>query len=603
MPTDEADGAGFPDKEDPENTPTFRPPSLTIPIVTVPDATGTDSEECTYIWRCGSKTGRGSGSPTFYPGNETTGYNPGNDTRPDITSNYTQPTLPPAVPSTCIEPKEGETITEYSIIYTDTVTFYGNRSDYTPPYPTIETPDYCTSHPNVSHTPPPTGTPVKTDPEEFTTGKVPGTTCSGAKCVAFSPPGWEPISSTEEKHRTGSKFSTTRVTVTFVTTDKNPSVIYPSDPVPRFSKPGHDGMGVTPGGQGEHRPPEGDGGTFRDPQSMEGVPQGGPPARPTFVITAGSGQVIINDQTFSSLQPGATTTVTVDDGTFTIEPTAVIGEGATVLKPEPQGTAVSVIQPTSTMVGGLPVVLTGSEVIIDGSTFTIPPAGTTTEVSDETVSIGAGKVVVGGQTLTFEASGGAQSDVVVAGGEMITAAGQSVYVFRQTTITYGPGISETTEVVDDDTITIGPSGIIVHGKTLGGTAAETSETSFEIVGGATITRLSPSFVIIDDTTFTVGPGATSTTKEIGGETVSIGPSGVTISTLTLTYPFGPTTVTTIKPSATGTDGLPIETDASDNRNNDADGDEDDDSAGTPIRPSLTAGFTGLCIAIGVLFWI
>ena len=38
---------------------------------------------------------------------------------------------------------EEEPMTIYSIVHTKTVTFYGNRTDYTPPYSTIKTPVYC----------------------------------------------------------------------------------------------------------------------------------------------------------------------------------------------------------------------------------------------------------------------------------------------------------------------------------------------------------------------------------------------------------------------------------------------------------------------------
>jgi hypothetical protein len=41
---------------------------------------------------------------------------------------------------------------------------------------------------------------------------------------------------------------------------------------------------------------------------------------------------------------------------------------------------------------------------------------------------------------------------------------------------------------------------------------------------------------------------------IGGETVTIGPSGVSVSTHTMEYPFGGETTVTVTPTATSTSG-------------------------------------------------
>ncbi|CAM1511229.1 Fc.00g087420.m01.CDS01 [Cosmosporella sp. VM-42] len=503
-------------------------------------------------------------------------------------------TVLPTTP--CITPSRDEPVTEYSIVYTATVTWFGNISDYSPPYNPIVTPNYC---PQPSITSSSAASSVRSTFLQFSTFKETPTPCATSTCEESSAPeyggpwpGPTPVTSHKGKGPSHilSSMPSTRVTVTFITTDKNPSVVYPSDTAPSFDQPGKGGGPPTPI---EHNsvPPNQQRtrhkGHNDDPQSANLAPP------LTFSVTARGGEVTINDQTFTDLKPGQTTTITVGEGTFTIFPTAIEGEGATVKKPEPVGTAVSVISPSSSTLGGLSVVVSGSEAIIDGTSFNIPPAGTTTKVKEEPVSIGPGKITVDSETLTFQASGGARTDVIVTGGEMVTAVGKSVYIFHTTTLTYGPGIPEATEVVDDDTITIGPSGVVVHGTTLGGTSANATATSYEIVGGATITKLSPSFVIIDGTTFTVGPDATSTTKEIGGETITIGPNGIVVSSVTMSYPFGSSTVTTIKASATATENLPLQTDDSE--------DDLDDNAGTLVQPSLVAGFTGLCIAIGV--WI
>lgn len=360
-------------------------------------------------------------------------------------------------------------------------------------------------------------------------------------------------------------------------------------------------------------------------------------------MTARGPEVIINDHTFSDLKPGQTTTATADHGTFTIFPSKVVGEGATVKKPQPLGSVVSAATPTKATIGGVPVVVSGSEAVVGSTTFKlpfvgmstrieVPVAGATATVEERPVSIVPGTIVVDDETLTYRAVGAPQTDVIIQGGEMVTASGVSIYVFRSTTLTYGPGIPATTQVVDDDTITIGPSGVIVEATTLGGANAKATDTKYQIVGGATITKASPSWVIIDGTTFTAGPGAKSTTKVIGGETVTIGPSGIAISTtLTVRYPFGASTVTTIKATATGTgtDSLPTETGSAKNKakkkgsSEDEEDDEnaddedekdkskdkdkekgkDDDSGAASERFGLTGRMTGFCIAIGVWTWI
>ncbi|KAM5348309.1 hypothetical protein ACJ41O_008133 [Fusarium nematophilum] len=628
---------------------------------------------------------------------------------PSITSTWNGTRTPGTItvgPSTSSEPctplQEGETVTEFSIVYTTTVTFYGNRTEYTPPYPTISTPNYCgtgSGSPSLTVTPIASGivgTEAPVPAPDFSTiefgmsTKQPAEACpASASCIAEEAPGWHPTKTNKHKVPPGETFSSPRATVTFVTTDKNPAVVFPSETAPRFNQPtegsgefvsikrkpkpssgpqndeepsrGH--KSAEPQAQNDEEPSQGRKGGEPRPQNDDepsesrksgeprpqnddepsesrksGEPrpqnepqndeepsrghksaepqaqndeepsQGRKTARPrpqnldqpprTFEVTARGQEVVVNDKTFSDLKPDQTSTVTVDEGTFTIHPTEVIGEGATVKKPRPVGTVVSAVTPTSTTVGGVPVIVSGSEAVIDGTKFKLPLIGTTTRLNEHPVSIEPGKIVVDDETLTFRANGSPQTDVIIEGGEMATAVGKSIYVFRSTTLTYGPGIPETSEVVDDDTITIAPSGVIIHGKTLGGFDAATTDTRFQIVGGATITKVSPSFVIIDGTTFTAGPGAKVTTKIIGGETITIGPKGIVISSITVTYPFGSSTVTTIHASRTAT--LPVETGTS---NKNTKHKEDDDSGASAGRPGLSMGVTGFCIAIGVWIWI
>jgi len=328
-------------------------------------------------------------------------------------------------------------------------------------------------------------------------------------------------------------------------------------------------------------------------------------------VTARGQEVIVNDKTFLSLKPDQVKTVTVDKGTFTIRPTEVAGEGATIRKPQPIGTAVSVISPTSTTFGQVPITVSGTEAVIGGTTLKIPLIGTTmrleiptqgsnTLIEERKISINANRIVLDDETLKYRGVGGPQTDVIIEGGEMVTAAGQSVFVFRSTTLTYGPNIPGTTKTIDDNVITLGPGNVVIDGTTFGGSEAEPKDTKYRIVGGATITKVNPSYAIIDETIFTAGPGAKRTTKEAGGEIITIGPDGITIGTITVKYPFGASTVTTIEAKETASEKLPAATgtnskNAADSKN----GNNDDDSGATGSR--LTMGMTGLCIAAGV--WI
>ncbi|KAF4442525.1 hypothetical protein F53441_11723 [Fusarium austroafricanum] len=558
----------------------------------------------------------------------------------------------------CTTLQDDEPITEYSIVYTSTVTFFGNRSDYTPPYPTISTPNFC-----ETEAPSPFPTFSKGRPSEGAGAsesqpfpgaeltKEPPQDCSrGKSCTSERPPAWSNPTGVPNPAVPGLTMSS-RMTVTFVTTDKNPAVVFPTERPPHFDRPpGGGGLPMSnkqlpepskvpspdrpdsSGGRGKSSPHSIAQPDTKPQPSLESRPGDRPGDRPQgdprpqqqpkaepeppkiFYVTARGQEVIVNDKTFSSLMAGQTTTVTVDDGTFTIHPTEIVGEGTTVKKPQPAGTVVSVIRPTSATIGRVPVTVSGTEAVVGGTRLKIPIWGTTTRlkvpivgsntVVERQVSIAPGKVVVDDETLTYHGVGGPQTDVIIEGGEMVTAVGRSVFVFHSTTITYGPAIPVTTETVDDDTITVGPAGVVVDETTLGGSNAGATDTKYRIVGGATITKVAPSYIIIDGTTFTAGPGSKSTTKEAGGETITIGPKGIIIGTMTVTYPFGPSKVATIEAKATVSDKLPIATGTNNDNGKEGSKDKkDDDSGSISQRPSLAIRMTGLCIAVGVWFLV
>ncbi|KAK2591612.1 hypothetical protein QQS21_010681 [Conoideocrella luteorostrata] len=449
-----------------------------------------------------------------------------------------------------------EPMTIYSIVHTSTVTFYGNRSEYKPPFSTIQTPQYCI--------------PSAKSLEDWPTASDIGTHVTGATTDG------ENFSLTTDILHMPTPLIL-RPKFTFVTTDKNPAVVFPSDPPPPdYSKT--------------------DAGPYPDPVVHKTAPPADPTPEadnqppPTFKVTAQGTQVVINTRTFS-VGPGVTTVVTVDGGRFTIYPTAVVGEGATVTKPPPAPTAIGVSTPTSGVVGSMHVSLSGSQAVVDGVTMTMPPYDTTTMVNGHVVTISRNKIVVGTNSFNFNPSQAPrETDVVVAGGEMLTAVGKSVVVLRSKTITYGPGIPLTTEVIEGDTITVGPSGVFVHGMMIGGLSAGATDSRLEVIGGATITKVAPSIAIINGRTFTVGPGSQLTTVELAGQYFTIGPLGVVGSTLTLTYPFGSSIVTTIVPTGSWLSNFPIETKPAKGK----------DSLASLLRPSLPVSGLALSIAIGVL---
>lgn len=452
----------------------------------------------------------------------------------------------------CIPADRISTRTNTVIVYTDTTTFYGNSTDYTPPYPPITTTPYCTpiALPLPSGT---AGKPIITRPNK----------------TIFTP------------------------TTTFVTTEKNPSVIFSPGPVPGYSSTNEAPAGVDPGGHQTVWPedPDPDGN-----EPTKDAPKAAP--KPTFTVTAGSDYVVIGDATFSGIKPGQTSTVVAGGVTFTIFPTAVVGEGVTVNKPAPAAPVTDIApSPSKTNVGGLPISVSGSVVEIDGRTLTVPPKGTTTVINGEHVSLAPGTAIVGhSETFTWAAKSPVQStDVFVAGGDMLTAIGSSILVLHSTTITYGPGIDKSVTTIDDDTITIAPSGIVVHSSTLGGPSADASDTAYEIVGGVTVTQLGSSIVIANGHTYTIGSGIDPLTTSLGGEAITIGPHGVVASSMTFDPNNGAAVTRTFEPKGTWTSDFPTETGSS---NDNEDGEDEDDVAGT-LRPDML--LMGVCIAIG--FWV
>jgi hypothetical protein len=419
----------------------------------------------------------------------------------------------------------------------------------------------------------------------------------GKNCDALSvgPP---PTTSTRPRSK--------EVIVTFVTTDKNPSVVFSPVATPDFGKDPKDQADQFPNHTAD--PP-------RRPQTRLNAPheavtasvprQTVPP--PTFIITAAPTQVIINKQTFT-VQPGETTKVTVEGRTFTINPGQIIGDGSTIQRPG-HGKA-GHVTPSTTVVGDVSVVLAPSGqqslAVIDGTTVTAP-SGTTVVAGGQNIVVlpGAEGLVLPGFTTIRLASEQQPvlTEVFVEGGQMITAIGPTLAVIDGTTLPFGQDIPAIERTVGGEVVTIGPSGVVVGSKTIGGPRAAQQDTEIKIVGGATLTQIGESVLVVGDATFTVGPGGDGPlTTEVGGEDITIGPKGVFFSTISLPYPFGPTIVTSIvaSPSAT-VPTLPRETDRDDASMDEGDvADDTNKKENDAWALEAPISIVMFCVAIG--FW-
>ncbi|KAH6607785.1 hypothetical protein Trco_004098 [Trichoderma cornu-damae] len=499
-------------------------------------------------------------------------------------------------------------VTEYSIVYTSTITFYGNTSDYTPPYSPITTPNYCS----------PPGEALITF---FSTSRITNSTAtltvpatsSASPSYGLMIPGPAPtfsidlpeiITQTADaagKHGGGVAttmrpfLSFTRHVITFITTDKNPSVVFSPEVTPSFSQTLITG-GLVDGNHETIQPTDGPQTNTRISDPLESVKQS---PVPTFRLTAGGDQVIINDKTVSGLKPGQTTTITVGTEAFTILPTAVVGLGSTITKPAPQEAATPPMPTaTSRVLGGASVVISGSQVVVDGTTLGVSPQQATTTVNGKEVVLGTGAVVVDGETLIFRDHPPRPTDEIVAGGEMLTAIGNSVVVVRSATITYGPRIAPYETTVNGEVISIGPRGVSLHGTTIGGPLANATDTEYEIVGGVTVGKLLPSLVVVNGVTYSVnqdGDPNNAETTVIDNQTITIGPSGLIMSSQTLTYP-GASVTATLSPPGTPMPDIPAETGTRDGRGGDG-----DSGASSAHLGAHVGGVMCICLAISV--WV
>ncbi|KAK4157271.1 hypothetical protein C8A00DRAFT_40366 [Chaetomidium leptoderma] len=482
--------------------------------------------------------------------------------------------------------------TTWSVVHTSTVTWYGNPKDYTPPYTPISVPQTTES------------CVVPVEPPRLTIS-VCASTGTGTKYMTCE------VTTTTESLGYGIQTSYTP-SVVFLTTDKNPAVVFTSIRTPNY------GVSQGPKSNDNHASPTDAGGggaistpiyNSQDPPPPQAVtdPEYRPTATPITVAVQPTA-VVINGNTIRDNPAQPTQVVIIADQTFTIDPTRVVGAGATVDRPSATG-GVYVPVPTSTNLGGIPVVISSSVAVIGGSSFTLNPTATTTAtISGQTFTIGPSTIAGASQTLPLPTLP-RPTEVVVAGGDLVTAIGRSVLVIHGTTLTYSTGGSDPTKstvltIDGDDVLTLGPGGVTAHGGslTMGGShASSPQDTQYALVGGATITKIGASVVVIRDVTYTVGPGSGTTTTVVGGQSVTIMPRGVEVGSLTLGFPFGPTTV--ITPGAGAGSGAAAATSGG---GGGAGGgttgggeDAEEDAASGGVRPWLVGVVWGVGVAVGV----
>ncbi|KAK8028901.1 hypothetical protein PG991_005957 [Apiospora marii] len=338
------------------------------------------------------------------------------------------------------------------------------------------------------------------------------------------------------------------------------------------------------------------------------TPQANAPPKPSEVtVVIQTTQVVINGQTFADNPKSKLTTAVVGTDTFTIDPTRVVGHGSTITRPFVNG--VFVPAASTTVVDGLTVVYGPSAATIDGTSFAVGASPTRATVGGKAITIGPGGIFFPSQVLPVAAEA-VPPHLQVIGGALITAVGQSVFVVSGTSITYGPNMSPITTSIGRDKVTIGPSGVVVDGSTLGGVAANPTATTYKILAGATVTEIGSTAVVIDGVTYNVGPGATlTTTTVVAGQTLTISPDGVAVSTNTYAQPYATTTV--LSPGSVPSAGLssPTGTDSGSSPSSDSTSTSSDPSgpepkpknAGAILQLSWGHWILTICITIGA--WI
>jgi hypothetical protein len=275
-------------------------------------------------------------------------------------------------------------------------------------------------------------------------------------------------------------------------------------------------------------------------QGSNGIGNSGGAASAPSTVTVGGipvvlspGNVVINGQTITA---SASSTVVFANGQpFTINPSQVIAPGTTVARPVATGAGASVA-PTPTTIGGIPILLSPSVVVLNGATYAYGSAASqiTTVVNGQSVSIGPDGIGLKGTTL--QPSGSLPTSTVILGGVAVTQIGSNIAIVGGDIVNYGSEISPQTRIVNGQSVIIGPSVVSVAGTTLA-PPSQPSATQVLTAGGVAVTEINSNTAIIDGTTIIIGPGITSSSVIVDGHTISIGPGGIAFAGTTLAVPL------------------------------------------------------------------
>ena len=249
-------------------------------------------------------------------------------------------------------------------------------------------------------------------------------------------------------------------------------------------------------------------------------------------------------------------------------PTAIT-VGSQTLTVGPNGVQ-SPATPSTITLNGLTITADTSQAIISGTTYPLGP-----NLSPTAITIGSQTLILGPDGVQTAAT----TSIITLNGLIITM-DTSQAMISGTTYPLGETKSSTTLVIGSQTLVLGPSGIMQTAATpstitfngltitMGATQAMISGTTYPlgdtkssttlVIGGQTLV-LGPSGIsaeatlsqvtadgltfsmdateaVVSGTTYTVGPGAPPTTLVIGSETVSLGPGGVGLASTTIAMP-------------------------------------------------------------------
>lgn len=485
--------------------------------------------------------------------------------------------------------------TAYSIVYTSTITIYGSALvNMTQLYPPISTPAPCIQP----------GLAVPAVVSAVACNNLLGDLLLGG-CDGGSTTPSTPAAEGIGFSLMGMLSAVFRPTILMVTTAQQPTIVY-SSTLPSYGEGGSGVQnvrqsaisvtGIVTPAYGQSTTPNSDHGHAVQSDMSSSSSSSMTPAPVTIGIH--SSDVVINGNTFVDEPSQPTQTVTVSNNTFTIGPSEVVGAGATVTRPAVTPGGVYALTPTSTQISGITVQVSSSAAVIDGTSYSIGTVPITTVVKGQTVSIGPSGVAVAAYTIPVMVVP-TPTQIVVQGGDLVTVIGQSLVVIDGTSINYPSLTASSTTVLDGDTVTLGTGGVTVRSMTFGGPSAGSSATDYEIVGGATVTEIGDSTVVIDGTTATAAPDGTASTTVVANETITIGPGGVIVSTFS--FPFPDAYTTTITPAPAVTPGGPGTTTGALGSGKAAKPTTSHKGgAGPGPRPDTAMGFFLSCIAICVL---